>query len=120
MFANQSHSIPEMCAALGISRDVVSVRQRDQTARIIVQISPSAWLIRILAAERCDRMKDEPSTIGIDLEGRIHHARGTAVAACHLAKLLRHHRLRCGDADGLDVRGDYLDRGEAGASVVAE
>src|SRR5207245_5348479 len=54
------------------------------------------------------------------LEGRIHHARGCAVAACHLAKLLRPHRHRCGDADGLDVRGDHLERRGAGARVVGE
>jgi hypothetical protein len=32
-----------------------------------------------------------------------------------LAKLLRHHRLLCCDADGIDVRGDHLDRGDSGA-----
>ena len=45
---------------------------------------------------------------------------GCAVAACHLAKLLRHHRLCCGNADGLDVRGDHLGRAGTGASVVAQ
>src|SRR6266567_3517496 len=65
-------------------------------------------------------LADEPSTVGLDLEGRIHHARGCAVAACHLAKLLRHHRLCCGDVDGLDVRGGDLDGGGAGASAVVE
>src|SRR5437588_529912 len=50
----------------------------------------------------------------------IHHARGCAAAACHLANLLHPHRLRCGDADGIAVRGGNLDRGGAGASVVAE
>ena len=33
---------------------------------------PLIWLICILADERCDRMKsNEPSTVGIDREGRI-------------------------------------------------
>src|SRR5260370_33181426 len=45
-----------------------------------------------------------------DFEGRIHHARGCAVAACHLAKLLRPRWLRCGHADGIDFRRDYPGR----------
>src|SRR5258708_12838897 len=59
-------------------------------------------------------------SVALSLVGRIHHARGCAVATCHLANLLHHHRLRCGDADGLDVRGGDLDRGGAGARVGAE
>src|SRR2546423_10927 len=51
------------------------------------------------------------------IEGKIHYARGCGVAACHLAKLLRHHRLRCGGADWIDVRGDRLDHGDSGAKV---
>src|SRR6266568_2959612 len=47
----------------------------------------------------------------------IHHARGCGVAASHLGKLLRHHRLLCRGADGIDVRGDHLDRGGSGAKV---
>src|SRR6266571_9055777 len=50
-------------------------------------------------------------------EGSIHYARGWGVVPDHLAKLLRHHRLRCGDADGIDVRGDHLDHGDSGAKV---
>src|SRR5258708_27304527 len=71
------------------------------------------WLLRLLADERCDRIKS------MDIEGRIQYARGWGVVPEHLAKLLRPHRLRCGDADGLDVRGGNLDRGGARASVGA-
>ncbi len=39
-----------------------------------------------------------------------------ALALC----IARGDRHRCGDADGLDVRGDHLDRGGAGARVVGE
>src|SRR6266849_8988766 len=59
-----------------------------------------------LAAERCDRMKSR--NIASSETGRIHDARGWGVVPDHLAKLLHHHRLRCGDADGIDIRGDYL------------
>src|SRR5258708_29523609 len=71
-----------------------------------------------LAAERCDRMKSR--NIASSEIGRIHYARGWGVVPDHLAKLLRPHRLRCGDADGLDICGDDLDCGGAGARVVAE
>src|SRR5713226_8773434 len=71
-----------------------------------------------LAAERCDRMKSR--NIASSETGRIHYARGWGVVPEHLAKLLRPHRHRCGDADGLDIRGDDLDCGGAGARVVAE
>src|SRR5216684_5861746 len=71
-----------------------------------------------LAAERCDRMKSR--NIASSETGRIHDARGWGVVPDHLAKLLHHHRLRCGDADGIDIRGDDLDCGGAGARVVAE
>jgi hypothetical protein len=43
-----------------------------------------------------------------------------AGATLALIKLLRHHRHRCGDADGLDVRSHHLDRAVPGASVVAQ
>src|SRR6266567_366455 len=46
-------------------------------------------------------------------KGEIHRA----VAAYHLGKLLRHHRLLCCDADRIDVRGDHLDRGDSAAKV---
>ncbi len=46
----------------------------------------------------------------ISIERGIHRARDRDVATSRLAKLLRHHRLRCCGADGLDVRGDHLDR----------
>src|SRR5260370_29147836 len=52
-----------------------------------------------------------------DLEGRIHHARGRAVAAGHLANLLRPRRLGCGPADGLAVRGDHPGRGDPATKV---
>src|SRR5438132_2032411 len=61
-------------------------------------------------------LTDKLSTICIAIEGRIHHARGNAVAACHVAKLLRHRRHRSGDADGLAVRGDHFDS-RGGAKV---
>src|SRR6266699_1012206 len=56
----------------------------------------------------------------LSLVGRIPYARGTARAACHLAKLLCHHWHRCGAASGLDVRGDHLDRGGAGRRLVRQ
>ena len=49
-----------------------------------------------------------------------HRAGGWDVVPEHLAKLLRHHRLRCCDADWIDVRGDFLDCGVSGASVAGE
>ncbi len=39
----------------------------------------------------------------MDIEGRIQYARGWGVVPEHLAKLLRHHRLRCGGADRIAV-----------------
>src|SRR5579863_8753163 len=68
-----------------------------------------AWLIRFLVAERCDSMKS------MYIERRIHRARGCCAATYHLAKLLRHHRLLCRGADGIDVCGDHLDRRDPGA-----
>src|SRR3954471_17129089 len=65
----------------------------DNTGCCSVMRATQSSLIRSLA------LADEWPSVGIDLEGRIHHARGTAVATCHLAKLLRHHRHRCGDTD---------------------
>src|SRR6202011_970562 len=59
----------------------------------------------------------EPSNVCKYIEGRIHRARGCVVAACPLAKLLRHHRLRCCGADWIDVRGDHLGHGDSGAKV---
>jgi hypothetical protein len=56
----------------------------------------------------------------MNIEGRIHYARGWDIVPEHLAKLLRHHRLRCGGTDRIAVRGGNLDGGCAGASVVAE
>src|SRR2546423_5554896 len=50
----------------------------------------------------------------------IHRAGGWDVVPEHLAKLLRHHWLRCCDADGIDVRGDFLDCGVSGASIAGE
>src|SRR5260370_35204909 len=70
-----------------------------------------------LAAERCDRMKSR--NIASSETGKIHYARGWGVVPEHLAKLLRPHRHRAGDADGLDIRGDDLHRRGAGARVVA-
>ncbi|OLB59880.1 MAG: hypothetical protein AUH94_08935 [Ktedonobacter sp. 13_2_20CM_2_54_8] len=55
----------------------------------------------------------------MDIEGRIQYARGWGVVPEHLAKLLRHHRLRCGGADRIAVRGGNLDRAGTGARVVA-
>jgi hypothetical protein len=37
--ASQSHSIPEICAALGISRDIIPLRQRDAINRVITKES---------------------------------------------------------------------------------
>src|SRR5258708_36675521 len=69
------------------------------------------------ASSASSALADESHTVCIDLEGRIHYARGCAVAAYHLANLLHHHRLRCGDADGIDVRGGDLDCGDWAAQV---
>src|SRR5258708_16920893 len=70
-----------------------------------------------LAAERCDRMKSR--NIASSEIGRIHYARGWGVVPDHLAKLLRPHRLRCGDADGLDFCGVDLDYGGSCVRFVA-
>src|SRR5437879_12669192 len=59
----------------------------------------------------------EASHVCIDIERGVHRARSCGVAACRLAKLLRHHRLLCCVADWIDVRGDHLDRGGSGARV---
>src|SRR5256714_2479775 len=59
----------------------------------------------------------EASNVCKYIEGRIHRARGRVVVACPLAKLLRHHRLRCCRADWIDVCGDHLDHGDSDAKV---
>src|SRR5579883_1212967 len=55
--------------------------------------------------------------VEIRSEGGIYRARGFDSPAGFLAKLLRHHWLRCRGAHGIDVRGDYIDRGNAHAEV---
>jgi len=61
----------------------------------------------------------EASNVCIYIERGIHRARSCGVAACRLAKLLRHHRHLCCVADWIDVRGDHLDRRGSGARVEA-
>jgi len=96
------------------SRDIASSATRSEPSQCQVVLVDAKSSHRASSA-----LADEASTVCTSIEGRIHHVRGTARVACRLAKLLRHHRLRCGPAFGLAVRGHHLGFGGIGARVVA-